>query len=180
MHIRCFSDCVYHICLQDTIQLTQSLCPLCPAMLLPLPLRPLLLTPRSGLMVAEAKMFPSLGRVVSRKAIGPRNRGPNSDQLLFPRRDSRGCPGPHSQDLLDPDPINRAGSTEPGQAPGGHQSKVSEIPEYSHRGPQISTSSWCTWVGFGGKWTITLRGSRLDHNCLFQAREPLLAPRIGQ
>ena len=48
VHIRYFIGYVYHICLQDTIQLTQSLCLLCQAMLLPMPLRPLLLTTRSG------------------------------------------------------------------------------------------------------------------------------------
>ena len=34
------------------------------------------------------------------------------------------------------------------------------------------------WLG--GKWTVTLRVSSVDHNSLFQAREQLLAPRIGQ
>ena len=57
MHIRYFICYVYHICLQDTIHLSQSLCLRCQAMVLPMPLRPLLLTPRSGFMVAEAKMF---------------------------------------------------------------------------------------------------------------------------
>ena len=57
VHIRYFIGYVYHICLQDTIQSTQSLCLLCQAMLLPMPLRPLLLTTRSGFMVAEAKVF---------------------------------------------------------------------------------------------------------------------------
>ena len=57
MHIRYFIGHVCHIWLQDTIQSTQLLCLLCQAMLLPMPLRPLLLTLRSGLMVAEAKLF---------------------------------------------------------------------------------------------------------------------------
>ena len=57
VHIRYFIGYVYHICLQDTIQSTLSLCLLCQAMLLPMPLRPLLLTTRSGFMVAEAKTF---------------------------------------------------------------------------------------------------------------------------
>ena len=57
VHIRYFIGYVYHICLQDTIQSIQSLCLLCQAMLLPMPLRPLLLTIRSGFMVAEAKIF---------------------------------------------------------------------------------------------------------------------------
>ena len=57
MHIRYFIGYVYHISLQDTIQSTQSLCVLCQAMLLPMPPRPLLLTLRSGFMVAEAKVF---------------------------------------------------------------------------------------------------------------------------
>ena len=57
VHIRYFIGYVYHICLQDTIQSTLSLCLLCQAMLLPMPLRPLLLTTRSGFMVAEAKIF---------------------------------------------------------------------------------------------------------------------------
>ena len=49
VHIRYFIGYVYHICLQDTIQSTLSLCLRCQAMLLPMPLRPLLLTTRSGL-----------------------------------------------------------------------------------------------------------------------------------
>ena len=57
VRIRYFIGYVYHICLQDTIQLTQLLCLLCQAKLLPMPLQPLLLTLWSGLMVAEAKMF---------------------------------------------------------------------------------------------------------------------------
>ena len=48
VRIRYFIGYVYHICLQDTIQSTLSLCLLCQAMLLPMPLRPLLLTTRSG------------------------------------------------------------------------------------------------------------------------------------
>ena len=48
VHIKYFIGYVYHICLQDTIQSTLSLCLLCQAMLLPMPLRPLLLTTRSG------------------------------------------------------------------------------------------------------------------------------------
>ena len=48
VHIRYFIGFVYHICLQDTIQLTLWLCLLCQAMLLPMPLRPLLLTTQSG------------------------------------------------------------------------------------------------------------------------------------
>ena len=48
MHIRYFIGYVYHISLQDTIQSTLSLCLLCQAMLLPMPLQPLLLTTRSG------------------------------------------------------------------------------------------------------------------------------------
>ena len=51
VHIRYFIGYVYHICLQDTIQSTLSLCLLCQAMLLPMPLRPLLLTTRSGFNV---------------------------------------------------------------------------------------------------------------------------------
>ena len=47
VHIRYFIGYVYHICLQDAIQSTQSLCILCQAMLLPMPLQPLLLTARS-------------------------------------------------------------------------------------------------------------------------------------
>ena len=57
VHIRYFIGYVYHICLQDTIQSTLSLCLRCQAMLLPMPLRPLLLTTRLGFMVAEAKIF---------------------------------------------------------------------------------------------------------------------------
>ena len=57
VHIRYFIGYVYHICLMETIQSTLSLCLLCQAMLLPMALRPLRLTTRSGFMVAEAKMF---------------------------------------------------------------------------------------------------------------------------
>ena len=52
VHIRYFIGYVYHICLQDTIQSTLSLCLRCQAMLLPMPLRPLLLTTRSGFIVS--------------------------------------------------------------------------------------------------------------------------------
>ena len=52
VHIRYFIGYVYHICLQDTIQSTLSLCLRCQAMLLPMPLRPLLLTTRSGFTAA--------------------------------------------------------------------------------------------------------------------------------
>ena len=57
VHIRYFIGYVYHICLQDTFQSTLSLCLLCQAILLPMPLEPLLLTTQSGFMVAEAKIF---------------------------------------------------------------------------------------------------------------------------
>ena len=57
VHIRYFIGYVYDICLQDTLKSTLSLCLLCQAILLPMPLRPLLLTTWSGFMVAEAKMF---------------------------------------------------------------------------------------------------------------------------
>ena len=53
VHIRYFIGYVYHICLQDTIQSTQWLCLLCQAMLLPMPLRPPLLTTRSGFGVTH-------------------------------------------------------------------------------------------------------------------------------
>ena len=53
VHIRYFIGYVYHICLQDTIQSTLSLCLRCQAMLLPMPLRPLLLTTRSGFTSSE-------------------------------------------------------------------------------------------------------------------------------
>ena len=48
VHIRYFIGYVYDICLQDTIQSTLSLCLVCEALLLPMPLGPLLLTTRSG------------------------------------------------------------------------------------------------------------------------------------
>ena len=48
VHIRYYIGYVYHICLQDTIQSTQLLSLLCQAMLLPMPLLPLLLSIRSG------------------------------------------------------------------------------------------------------------------------------------
>ena len=54
VHIRYFIGYVYHICLQDTIQSTLSLCLRCQAMLLPMPLRPLLLTTRSGFTAGAA------------------------------------------------------------------------------------------------------------------------------
>ena len=57
MHLRYFIGYVYHIFLRETIQSTQSLCLLSRAMLLPMRLRPLLLTIRSGFMVAEANIF---------------------------------------------------------------------------------------------------------------------------
>ena len=57
VHIRYFIGYVYHICLQDTIQSTLSLFLLYQAMLLPMPLRPLLRTSRSGFTVAEAKFY---------------------------------------------------------------------------------------------------------------------------
>ena len=57
LHIRYFIGYVYHICLQDTIQSTLSLYLLCQAMLLLMPLGPLLLTTQSCFVVAEAKMF---------------------------------------------------------------------------------------------------------------------------
>ena len=47
VHIRYFIGDVYHMCLQDTIQSTEWLCLLCQAMLIPMPLRPLLLIIRS-------------------------------------------------------------------------------------------------------------------------------------
>ena len=57
VHIRYFIGYVYHICLQDTIQSTLSLCLRCQAMLLPMPLRPLLLTTRSGFSVGNFAIF---------------------------------------------------------------------------------------------------------------------------
>ena len=57
VHIRYFIGYVYHICLQDTIQSTLSLCLLCQAMLLPMPLRPLLLTTQSGFSVRHWCLF---------------------------------------------------------------------------------------------------------------------------
>ena len=53
VHIRYCIGYVYHICLQDTIQSTLSLCLLCQTMLLPMPLRSLLLTIRSGFTVEK-------------------------------------------------------------------------------------------------------------------------------
>ena len=47
MHFRYFFGYVYHICLQDTFQSTLSLCLLCQAILLPMPLRHLRLTLQS-------------------------------------------------------------------------------------------------------------------------------------
>ena len=62
VHIRYFIGYVYHICLQDTIQFTLSLCLLCQAMLLPMPLRPLLLIKkvptRTGPRCAPSACYP--------------------------------------------------------------------------------------------------------------------------
>ena len=55
VHIRYFIGYVIHICLQDTIQSTLSLCLLCQAMLLPMPLRPLLLITRSGFKIFHSR-----------------------------------------------------------------------------------------------------------------------------
>ena len=63
VHIRYFIGYVYHICLQDTIQSTLSLCLLCQAMLLPMPLRPLLLTTRSGFTTLLHIPYPDRGVV---------------------------------------------------------------------------------------------------------------------
>ena len=63
VHIRYFIGYVYHICLQDTIQSTLSLCLLCQAMLLPMPLRPLLLTTRSGFtLIHPCSLFTGMKR----------------------------------------------------------------------------------------------------------------------
>ena len=48
VHIRYSIGYVYHICLLDTIRSTLLLCLPCQAMLLPMPLRPLLLSLQSG------------------------------------------------------------------------------------------------------------------------------------
>ena len=58
MHIRYFIGYVYQMCLQDTIQSTLSVCLLCQAMLLPMRLRPLLLTTRSGFSRYAFTAFP--------------------------------------------------------------------------------------------------------------------------
>ena len=58
VHIRYFIGYVYHICLQDTIQSTLSLCLRCQAMLLPMPLRLLLLTTQSGFNGAPSSVNP--------------------------------------------------------------------------------------------------------------------------
>ena len=88
VHIRHFRGYLYHICLQDTIQSTGSLCLPCQAMLLPMPLRPLLLTLRSGFMVEEAKMF----RLCWALGIAESDRSAKScmkfKSNLFPERDS--------------------------------------------------------------------------------------------
>ena len=51
VHIRYFIGYVYDICLRDTIQSSLSLCLLCQAILLPMPLQPPLLTTRSGFTI---------------------------------------------------------------------------------------------------------------------------------
>ena len=58
MHIRYVIGYVYHICLRDTIQSTQSLCLSCQAMLLAMPPQPLLPTLRSGSRGALHHQFP--------------------------------------------------------------------------------------------------------------------------
>ena len=57
VHIRYLIGYVYHNCLQDTIQSTLSSCLLCQAMLLPMRLRPLLLTTRSGFIAVVVASF---------------------------------------------------------------------------------------------------------------------------
>ena len=77
VHIRYFIGYVYHICLQDTIQSTLSLCLLCQAMLLPMPLRPLLLTTRSGFNASHGcprTMHADHPNGVLRKRIGSSKR----------------------------------------------------------------------------------------------------------
>ena len=69
VHIRYFIGYVYHICLQDTIQSTLSLCLLCQAMLLPMPLQPLLLTTRSGFMGIDQRLL-HFRRVGPHKLVG--------------------------------------------------------------------------------------------------------------
>ena len=88
VHIRYFIGYVYHICLQDTIQSTLSLCLLCQTMLLPMPLRSLLLTNRSGFMVADAKLFRLCWAFGIAETDFPRHRGPNPNSNFFPGRDS--------------------------------------------------------------------------------------------
>ena len=57
VHIRFSIGYVCHICLQDTIQSTILLCLLCQATLLPMPLRPLLLTTRSSFSCTHAPLL---------------------------------------------------------------------------------------------------------------------------
>ena len=77
MHIRYFIGYVYHICLQDTIQSTQSVCLLCQAMLLPMPLRPLLLITRSG--------FPTTESGAHEKKPAPRKKKADGGSSLQPK-----------------------------------------------------------------------------------------------
>ena len=73
VHIRYFIGYVYHICLQDTMQSTLSLCLLCQAMLLPPP------APRVWFHGSRGENVSSLLGAWHRG-----NRGPNSSQNLFP------------------------------------------------------------------------------------------------
>ena len=60
------------------------------------------------------------------------------------------CPGAHSQDLLGPDPIDRAGAAKMGQAPSGYQFQVSEIPKILIGAPHPRDPAGVPWM-VGGK-----------------------------
>ena len=94
VHIRYFIGYVYHICLQDTIQSTLSLCLRCQAMLLPMPLRPLLLTTRSGFN--HAPTTPQLQPPLDRKQT---TRKPANTK---PARRARVERGTASRELVTP------------------------------------------------------------------------------
>ena len=82
--IRYFIGYVYHICLQDTIQSTLSLCLLCQAMLLPMPPRPLLLTTRSGFSATSDDNMRNVNKDEPDNSLLPREEQSTPSIILSP------------------------------------------------------------------------------------------------
>ena len=136
MYIRYFIGYVYHICLQDTIQSTQSFCLLCEAMLLPMPLRPLLLTTPSGFMVAEAKGF----RLCWAFGIAESDRSATSFhqiqiKISSPGGIAEGVQVPTLRTSSALTPSTGQGPLKGAKPQVATNSQVSELPERLHRGP---------------------------------------------